>query len=488
MKAFVFFTLLFLPLKSVFSQGLILTESKRLHEKAEERELLTENNPVFSGFYLTSFERTQPERWFSLETSITTAANREREVTIATVGTQNDPVNASTLLEGTEGLPLRYGENIYATINAEARARDVGFFKMILHGGQGFEEPQAWYFMQQLYGEVRLNKLVLSVGRKPIFWGQSRIGPILYSTNARNLDLIELSTIPVKWPWILKYLGFLKAEIFVSRLDAKREPANDYFAGWRIGIKPFDWMEGNVGMIYQFLGDGKPVGSFSDYFYEFLGARRSYSSNPNDSSDFTNRAFAGDLRFNFSGWRWPTSIYTEQHLEDCCGSISSLIQNTLSYTFGVYTRTSRDSDAHRLRIEYSKTGQNLYFHQGWPMSTSNGGRLAGNPLGRDAQGVYFDWARDFGKWESSAGFFWEQRERKGIIQNFDDGTKIAITAYRPNFKHSEKRYGMNLGSKFLFEHGLNLDLNTEVVRVTGKENADRKTFEWGLLASLTQQW
>jgi hypothetical protein len=61
--------------------------------------------------------------------------------------------------------------------------------------------------------------LVLSLGRKPLLWGQNGTGSFLQSLNARNLDLIELTNSPVILPSFLRYLGPVKADFFFSRLD-----------------------------------------------------------------------------------------------------------------------------------------------------------------------------------------------------------------------------------------------------------------------------
>ncbi|MDB5037067.1 MAG: hypothetical protein JWQ35_595 [Bacteriovoracaceae bacterium] len=496
----------FLPLTTCFSQGLIPESDKYLREYENEFVLLEKHNPVFSGYYLTSFERPNliwndgaRMKWlreheykkpYALRTSLQFLSLRERPAVVGAIGSKEFPVTYSSLLEGSQGIRPRYGENSYATLDAEASPSDWSFFKLKIHGGGGFKEPKAWYFVQEFYTELRLCKLVLSVGRKSIHWGQSWIGPLLYSDNARSLDLIELSTIPLEWPGFLNVLGKLKAEVFLSRLDDRRVPKNDWFAGWRLGLKPSDWFEGNMGMTYEFSGKGMPEIPTSTYLIELLGVRRSFSSAPNDSSFGMKHVFMGDLRFNLQNIYWPTSIYTEQHLWDCCGDIGLLIKNTLSYTFGVLTRTSEGAGAHRFHLEYSKTGTSYYFHKLWPSASSNGGRLAADPLGRDAQGVYFVWEKDFvpRNFELSFSSFWEERGRKGILLQFDEGGKTPITDYQPDFKHAEKRLGFSAGSKILAALKTYLDLRGEIVSVHRKENSDRDTVEWGVFSGVSRNW
>lgn len=498
------FIILLVTSTALDAQGLIPSSYRLERESQEDAALLSAGSDLFVGYYLTSFEgpaklfgdgvrmrwldQFENQKRFAVRGAISFVSLRERNARIATMGNDEHPVYQNSLLQGSHGMPVDFGEGTYGTVEALERWSDWAYARGVIHGGWEPGNSRSWFHLEALYSEFRLNSFVLSVGRKPIYWGQSKIGPLLFSANAKNLDVVQISTLPFSWPFIFKYLGQLKAEIFVARMNSDRTPPNEYLSGWRIGMRPSSWFEANIGMTYQLLGEGMPVGSFSDYFIEWLGSRKSYSNDPNDSSNFTNRAFAGDIRVHLRDLSWPTSLYTEQHLEDCCGKFSALITDTLSYTFGVVTRTSKEFDAHRFRIEYSKTGNGLYFHQDWSASTSNSGRIAGNPLGRDAQGVYLDWARDLRNWEPQFGFFWEQRDRKGVVQKFDNGTVISITNFRPNFKHSEKRWGSNLSAKVELPYAFIFDGAVEIVRVTGFENSNRNTMEWGTFLRFSRAW
>ncbi len=493
----------FLPFFPAASQGLI-EPFKFDRDFQEDLMLFQRDNTLFRGFYLTSFERPVQSLPHTGLRSLWLKANgydgsyirgtlhysqiQERETQSATMGNADHPVRLSSLLQGSRGLPLRYGDNTYAQLETEWHHGQWLFVRGSFYGGGGSTHPYTWYFFQDLYSELRINKLVLSVGRKPLAWGQSHIGPILYSQNARSLDMIQLSTLPVQWPWIFRYLGHIKAEIFMSRLDAERDPGHDWLSGWRLGLKPSPWFEINLGMIYQFWGRGVDSSNFKTFMWELLGIRESYSENIHDSSNATNRAFAGDIRLNIQNAPWPFSLYSEQHLEDCCGDLSALIKNGLSYTFGTLVSTGKTADAHRFRMEYSKTGINLYFHRTWPSSQSNAGRIAGHPLGRASQGLYFDWSRDFESFHASAGLFWQQRDRRRQIESFLDGSETLITSYRPDFQRDEKRMGLRSALRFRSWRESFVDLGASGMRVLGKENSQRKTYEWGASVGISRSW
>ncbi len=495
-----------MPLNCIFSQGLIPDSDRYLREYREDLSLtkLYQNSSAFLGYVPTSFERPSLNefvgvraKWlgdhelslkpFSIRPSLSYLSLHENPKTIAAMGTSDYPITHYSQLERSQGSHFRHGENLSANIDIEGRLSDWAFGKINFQFSSNINNPKTDYFIKEAYAETRINSFVISLGRKPIYWGQSNEGALLLSDNAQNFDMLQISSLPFRWPWFFEYLGDLKSEFFISRTHDDRKPRNDYFMGWRVGIKPAAWFEGNLGMIYQFGGKGIDSGPTSDFVLEILGIRRSFSDDPHDSSNATNRGVAGDLRFNITDLDWPTSLYTEHHLEDCCGRLSDVLEYAHSYNFGVLTRTSDHSDASRIRIEYANTGTILYYHETWPASTSNEGRIAGSPLGRDAQGVYLTWSKDFSSrhFEIQTEAYWEERDKSGMIRTFDDGNEILITRYKPDFAGSEKRTGLLVKTKYNFEKTWFLDLGISGMHILNKEYSRRSSSEWGIYSALS---
>jgi len=471
-----------------FAQGLFETPDRDYRNEMERNLLLGDSeHPYFMGFFPTSFEGVDtPHHRTHATLGVTFAAFHESPSTLTVIGTPKLPVKQRSLLDGSEGLNPPSGQNTWASLEGTWKPTDWLFASSTIHGGSQLGGPHgfsdAWYHLQQLYLEARFHKFVLSAGRKPLYWGQSFVAPMLISDNAKSLDLLEVSTLPQRWPSFLRYLGDLKTEIFFSRMNSNREPQHDEFVGWRVGITPFDFFEANAALIYQIGGDGLPNTSASDTFVEIMGARASKGQGIDDTSYVTNRSAGFDFRFNFKNFEWPFSIYSEHHLEDCCGW-KNIIFRSYSYLYGGYLRTGKSISDSEWRFEYVKTSTKTFVNTRWPSSFSNDGILITHPIGRDAEGVYLKWSeRILPEVECEAVGFWEVRDRRGEYDRFD------IRLFRPSFQESEKTFGITPAIKRYFASDAgNIRFSVASFKVLNKENqGGRNPWEWGGLLSFSK--
>lgn len=479
------------------AQSLILTDEK-IAKNLEEEEVLYSNESRFLGFS-TGLWKTRTSayslrqswlkpfddgRAFMIRPQVLFVADREEEIRVRTMGTQQHPVYRSTLFSDSEGYLAKRGESFFANAMADWQPSDWFHSRLELGAGTRLSDGASLWQIRQFYAEARYNKMILSVGRKPIHWGQGT-SSFLLSTNAANLDVIQLTTLPVTWPWIFKYLGQLKAELFYSRMNSDRSPEHDQFFGWYLGWMPKRWIEMNIGMHFQFGGDGMPEGPLSEYILEILGARKNYSDAPNDASNWTNRSVQGDFRVHLNDLGLPLSLYTTQQLEDCCATPGFDIKHKLSYTYGLLWVPKKQT---RFRLEYTKSTDSLYIHVTWPSGTSNQGRIMGHNLGRDSQAVYARWGQEWGfaKIDSDLGLFWEQRDRKGWYYVTPDQPPVPTRFYYPEFQSSEKRSGAGLKLKWNLAPRVFADFGVVSFRVWNKDNIHgRNDWEFGFLSSLS---
>lgn len=108
------------------------------------------------------------------------------------------------------------------------------------------------------YGKLTLWNTELEVGRDSLWWGPGFRGSMLFSNNARPLEQARLgSAEPFRLPWLLNYLGPIKAILFAARLEEDRDFPRALVGGYRINLAPFRFMELGHGRAFQFGGEGR---------------------------------------------------------------------------------------------------------------------------------------------------------------------------------------------------------------------------------------
>lgn len=433
-------------------------------------------SPNWKGFRPTLFETLEP-KFFSLVIESRALINRENSASIPIMNADNRLIEYSSLILSSAGWKPPYKESAWIGARLKSRPNDyIGFSTSIL-GGWGFEHSKVRYHLGEAYGEARLRSLVLAVGRRPMYWGQSFHAPLMISDEAKPLDSITLTTIPVKVGGWFSFLGEIKAEIFFSRMNINRVPHHDYFLGWRVGTKPIRWFELNASALYEFGGSGIDKGSFLDGMIEFFGGRGNKGPGQLDSSNVTNRSFGVDGRISMDTLGLPLSIYSEQHIEDCCGNFVRFMKKSWSYLYG-FTLTG---DLGELGFEYAKTSDSLYFHTVWKSSASNDNRLMGTPLGADAQGIRLRTILPLiGKRASFRhDFFWEERQRNHRLSDSD------FSAYHSGFQESEKRMGFLPSLSWQWNDSWTAFFEAGLVKVWNKQNnRHRDVIDWGTSAGL----
>lgn len=482
------------------AQSLFSTKDRDFRNYLEDYLLLERpQEDLFLNFRPTSFERPRlywlesPRTRYLAEagplsegsyasTSLAYAGFYEEQRTYPAIGTEEYPVDVSSFRQRSQGLPVREGRNFWAEFEVGLRPADWLFLHAAAQTGGVIRRPEAesthaqWRQLEKLYAEFRINQMIISLGRKPLYWGTAETSALLISDNARSFDGIQISTLPQRWPGIFKHLGAMKAELFWAVMEENRDPGRDHLVGWRLGLQPFDRFETGVSMVYQFGGYDIEKTNWLDIFFEILGGRGNHGPGEHDSSMNTNRAAIWDLRFYLRDWAWPTSFYAEHHLEDCCGSLEDVFVKSFSYLYGIRTRTSNSASGHRFRLEYAKTGHAIYRHSKWRSGFTRFGEIVGHPIGRDAHGLYFQWEHFFDSYdvELRADLFFEERIRLEKVVKKDIRDSI-------NFERSEKRSGSVL--RFQKPLGFNwfLNLSGGLYRVLNWDfQAGDNRWMWGL--------
>ncbi|MGA0164758.1 MAG: capsule assembly Wzi family protein, partial [Bdellovibrionota bacterium] len=161
------------------------------------------------------------------------------------------PVFHESFYFGSQGEPRVSGSSGLAEVSIQSQPFSNLAFAASFLGLHDFENGSVAAQIQKLYFETSFRSLIFSFGRQPLFWGQSFVNPILIGDSAQNMDTLRLSTKPFRWGGFLNYLGDLKAEFFLSRMEEDRATPREWFMGWRVGLMPTEKFEINFSYLYQ---------------------------------------------------------------------------------------------------------------------------------------------------------------------------------------------------------------------------------------------
>jgi hypothetical protein len=258
----------------------------------------------------------------------------------------------------------------------------------------------------------------LSVGRQSLWWGPGRHGSLLLSNNAEPLDMVRLTNpSPLRLPWLFKYLGPFRFDLFASRLGEDRAVPEPYLGGLRINFKPAYWLELGATRTVMFGGKGQPDIDASD-FLTILGGE-----NLSGAEDTSNSIAGVDARLIFP-LLWSAEIYGELAGEDEADALGLFPFFTKkSYLLGIYLPQIEPSGRFSLRVEYADTtqlggGSPVFYRHGiYTSGYLYEDRIMGHHVGSDATDLSLELRADWSERLSfSLGFDYEQRGESLAVQ------------------------------------------------------------------------
>lgn len=237
---------------------------------------------------------------------------------------------------------------------------------------------------------VGLGPVELSAGRQSLWWGQGRHGSLVLTSNARPLDMVRLTNPkPATLPWIFRYLGPFRFDLFVSRLEHDRVVPEPYFSGLRINIKPVSWFELGGSRTVLFGGKGRPAVGFDD-FLTIVGG-----NNLGGDEDTSNQLAAFDFRLRLATL-WGAELYGEMGGEDeadLLGFIPFIAKKAV--LGGLYLPRLEPTGRLSLRLEYTDLnyegqGRVWYRHSIYRSGYVFKETLLGHHAGGDATDLFVE--------------------------------------------------------------------------------------------------
>lgn len=244
--------------------------------------------------------------------------------------------------------------------------------------------------LHRLYAKSGWKNFELELGRDDIIWGQGDLGGLLFSANARPLDMVKLSN-PYPWraPSIFKYLGPMKFTFFASNLGPEREFPYSFLYGGKWSLKPHKNVELGISETIIIGGRNSPRVKWYDPIGELFPVHK-WGRNIN-FGDASNHLFGLlDMRVQVPGLR-GTAIYGETQFEDSFMRALGLPDNLMrqmSFVVGSYAPRLTSGGRLALRAEYHHTAPLIYRHSTWKTGYTLNGRSMGDPIGPAADGGY----------------------------------------------------------------------------------------------------
>ncbi len=239
---------------------------------------------------------------------------------------------------------------------------------------------------------LQLGALEVSVGRQSLWWGQGRHGSLVLTNNAKPFDMVRLTNpTPTLLPWIFKYLGPFRLDMFWSRLEEDRVISEPYFAGMRINFKPLPWVELGASRAVIFggtrdYGNGEKIDVGASDFFTILGGK-----NLTGGEDTSNSVAAVDARIRLP-FLWNTEVYGEYGGEDEAGHFLA----AHAWLAGIYLPQIDPSGRLSLNFEYADLSRqdnmapNWYNHGIFKSGYTYDGNIMGHHVGGSAKDTYLE--------------------------------------------------------------------------------------------------
>lgn len=116
------------------------------------------------------------------------------------------------------------------------------------------------FTIQNAYLSTNLDSWNFSFGKQDLWWSPDFGSSFLFSNNAEPIYMFRLSRVrPFTLPWIFRYLGPMKIDLFVGRMRGNDFPSDPIFHGEKVTFKPTRNLELGFSRTTEFGGDGRAM-------------------------------------------------------------------------------------------------------------------------------------------------------------------------------------------------------------------------------------
>lgn len=215
------------------------------------------------------------------------------------------------------------------------------------------------------------------VGRRPIGYGVGRGGTIVLAGDVALAGGGLFLARPVRLPWVLRHLGPVRFETFLSRIENGDRITDPWFWGARGSLSPHRRLDIGLNRGAMFGGAGNTPVSFRNVLLVLVG------EHAGEAGEFANQVLSADARWRPPLGALPLELYAEWGLDDSSGGYwrspgiiagfeVAAVPGVPALSLGV-ERTSFAAASFKNTIWY----RNWSLRGGW----THDRRILGHPLG-----------------------------------------------------------------------------------------------------------
>lgn len=232
----------------------------------------------------------------------------------------------------------------------------------------------------------------LSFGKQSLWWGPGESGALLFSDNAEPIYMARASRIaPFRLPWIFRWLGPMKWDLFYGKLSGNQYPPRPMIHGEKISFKPTENLELGFSRTGELGGVGRPLTFGSLWRSYFTITAPAVETATNDPGKRT-----GGFDFNYRvpfvrNW---LSVYADSLSDDDPSPIDAPRRAGISP--GIYLSRIPGISKLDLRVEAVNTntptsrsngGKYIYYDGFYHDLYTNKNNIIGSWIGREGTGI-----------------------------------------------------------------------------------------------------
>jgi membrane-associated phospholipid phosphatase len=258
--------------------------------------------------------------------------------------------------------------------------------------------PETSHFqVLDAYAGLNFDNWQLTFGQQSLSWGPTRTGSFLVSDNAVPVRMIQLNrTTPFYLPWIFRYMGAIRIDLFFGNIEGNQFPPNPFFHGEKISLMPLPNLEVGFTRTVILGGEGEPL-TLGRVVNSYISTT-ARGSGQSIATDPGKRTGGLDVSYTVSFRRLPMTFYLDSIADDNTSPLADFRRAGMNP--GIYFPKLPGLPHLDLRMEASYTdvpytiqpGFFIYWDHIYHDLYTNEGQLMGNPVGRDGKS-YQAWSR-----------------------------------------------------------------------------------------------
>lgn len=241
------------------------------------------------------------------------------------------------------------------------------------------------------YASAELAGWDFAFGKQSLWWGPGDGSALLFSDNAEPIYMFRASRIvPLQLPWIFRWLGPMKLDLFFGKLSGNLYPPRPLIHGEKISFKPLRDLELGFSRTVEVGGVGRSL-TIGRIWNSYTSVTSDVNETPANDPGKRTGGFDFNYRLPFAR-NWLT-LYADSLSTDDPSPLASPRRAAVSP--GIYI--SHFPMAHRLdlRVEAvytdapssSNKGLYIYWDSFYHDLYTNKGNLIGSWIGREGQGL-----------------------------------------------------------------------------------------------------